>query len=39
MVKVLSKEFKNFCSNTYKIYTIYEYPSVTLEEEINARKE
>lgn len=28
----------NFCSTSYKIYAIYEYPQVTLSEEILARQ-
>jgi len=30
--------FNNFCSTSYKIYVVYEYPQVTLREEIMARK-
>ena len=37
LVKVTGKEFNNFCSNSYKIYALYEYPAITLEEEISAR--
>lgn len=30
VVKVSSQEFNNFCSNSYKIYVVYEYPNITL---------
>lgn len=37
-MKVFNKEFNNLCATTFKIYVVYEYPSVTLQEEIAARK-
>ena len=36
-VRVQSKVFNNFCSTSFKIYAIFEYPQVTLREEILAR--
>lgn len=38
MVRVESKIFSSFCSTTYKIYAVFEYPQVTLREEILARQ-
>lgn len=37
-VKVESRVFNSFCSTSYKIYAIFEYPQVTLKEEILARQ-
>lgn len=37
-VKVESRVFNSFCSTSYKIYAIFEYPQVTLREEILARQ-
>ena len=37
-VKVESKVFSSFCSTSYKVYAIFEYPQVTLREEIIARQ-
>lgn len=37
-MRLFSQTFNNICSNSYKIYALYEYPSITLEEEIGARK-
>ncbi len=28
---------QHFCSNTYKVYTLYEYPELTLKDEIDVR--
>lgn len=37
-VKLESKVFSSFCSTSYKVYAIFEYPQVTLREEITARQ-
>lgn len=37
LVEVQGRVKANFCSGTYKLYLIYEYPSITLQEEIAAR--
>ena len=37
-IQMESKVFNNFCSTSYKIYAIFEYPQVTLREEILARQ-
>jgi CRISPR/Cas system-associated endonuclease/helicase Cas3 len=37
-VRIEAKVFNSFCSNSYKIYAIFEYPQVTLKEEIGARQ-
>ena len=37
IVRFTGQEFNNFCSNSYKIYVLYEYPPITLEDEIQAR--
>jgi hypothetical protein len=30
LVRLFSQTFKNICSTNYKIYALYEYPSITL---------
>jgi hypothetical protein len=37
-IRVESKVFSSFCSTSYKLYAIFEYPQVTLREEISARQ-
>jgi hypothetical protein len=37
-VKIESKIFSSFCSTSYKIYALFEYPQVSLREEIMARQ-
>lgn len=37
VVEVDGRVKTNFCSGTYKLYIIYEYPTITLQEEIQAR--
>jgi hypothetical protein len=37
LVEVEGRVKTNFCSGTYKLYIIYEYPTITLQEEILAR--
>ncbi len=37
-VRIESKVFSSFCSTSYKLYAIFEYPQVTLREEISARQ-
>jgi len=37
IVEVEGRVKTNFCSGTYKLYIIYEYPTITLQEEIQAR--
>lgn len=37
LVEVQGRVKANFCSGTYKLYLIYEFPSITLQEEIAAR--
>lgn len=32
LVRLFSQTFNNICSNSYKIYALYEYPSITLNE-------
>ena len=37
-VRIQSSIFSSFCSTSYKIYAIFEYPQVTLKEQISARQ-
>jgi hypothetical protein len=30
--------FNNLCSTSYKIYALFDYPEITLNDEINARR-
>ena len=34
MVKYWGKEYNNFCSNSYKVYSVYESPEITLLDEV-----
>lgn len=38
VVRAEGKSFHNFCSTCFKIYALFEYPQVTLREEILARQ-
>ena len=38
LVKIWAKEFRNFCSDSYKIYAVYEFPEITLQAEIQSRR-
>jgi hypothetical protein len=37
LVRFFSQTFNNICSTSYKIYALYDYPSITLQDEINTR--
>ena len=38
-VRVEAATFKNLCSTNYKVYALFEYPQVTLKDEILARRQ
>ena len=38
VVRAEGKAFHNFCSTCFKVYALFEYPQVTLREEIMARQ-
>jgi hypothetical protein len=35
--EVVKEQMQHFCSNTFKIFVLYEYPELTLRDEIDVR--